>query len=103
MHGSCPIYLEDFTCTGLVVTRMRSTIRPCNHTLHSKCLIVWLQEYARCPISKVKLFPIMVLVNWVMCERRHANGEGFEILTIEEVWEQGQDLDEKGVRRFRGL
>jgi hypothetical protein len=42
------------------------------------------------------LFPIMVLVDRRMCEVPRADGQGSEILTFEEVWELGKDLDEGG-------
>jgi E3 ubiquitin-protein ligase ATL6/9/15/31/42/55 len=57
MHGSCPICLSDFTCTGPVKDRIRVTIRYCKHTFHSGCLATWLQEYATCPMCRAKLFP----------------------------------------------
>jgi hypothetical protein len=96
MHSSCPICLDDFTCTGPLITRMRSIIRHCTHTFHSKYLIDWLEEHATCLMCRAKLFPTMVLVGRRMCEVPRADGQGSEILTFEEVWELGKDLDKGG-------
>jgi hypothetical protein len=105
MHGSCPICLEDFICTGPIKGRMRVTIRHCKHTFHSGCLYKWFEEHSTCPMCRAKLFPKKVKVWRRMCEVARVDGLGSEILTCDEVWELGKDLDEQGeeIKRFLAL
>jgi hypothetical protein len=71
----------------------------------SGCLAKWLEEHATCPMCRAKLSPRKVKVWRVMCEVARVDGLGTEVLTCDEVWELGKDLDEQGeeIKRFLAL